>query len=194
MKTAFTFLTISLAFIAHAERLILKYPATVTIVDDSGKRTGTKRLKAGTEISICESAASTTASKATADSPKGKVTGISPTQFIAEKRTTPTTFIAEAKLEPDPYAPEPRLSEKHHWCAEMTVYGKTSDSREFMKGFAPKGALIGQKVFAALKDGETHIWLVTFHACHNTEYPNCVKITDFKELSKDDPRAQALDL
>lgn len=193
MKTITTLFALALAFAAHAERLILKYPATVTVVDDSGKRTGTKRLKAGTEITICESTSTETQTAANAGSSHDKPSGIPPAQFLAERITKNTKFVAVGTLEPDPpIFDDARISTRTHWSASLGVYGANRRQHELMWGYAMKSSDAGKALYKILKDGEQHKLLITIRSFVNTKSPNEVEITAVKELSEDNPLIKAL--
>lgn len=195
MKTTLiTLAAISAAFAVHAERLILKYPATVNIVDGSGKRIGSKRLKAGTEITISESGAATESSAPKrAASRHGKPSGISPAQFIAERITRNTKFVAVGTLNPDPYFfDDKRLSTKTHWSANLGIYGKNRQQHHSVWGHAMKSSEAGKDLYRILKDGEQHKLLVTIRCFVNTKQPDEVEITEIVELADDDPLITSL--
>ena len=118
--------------------------------------------------------------------------GISPAQFLAEKRTAPTSFIAAAELDGDPFCPEDRINVKTHWAITMLIFGKTKESCQMITGYAPKTTPVGKRLFDVMKDGEKHTLLITVNALSNTEYPDHVKISDFELISDPDPRVKAL--
>ena len=179
-------------FTSHAERLRLKYAATAIVLDDAGNRIGTRQLKGGTEIAVVEGAPAANP-KPAPTSAAGRPSGISPAQFLAERRTTPTTFVAVGTLDPDPVIfDEKRLKTSTHWCAGLGIYGKSRQSHELVDGYALKTSSVGSALFKILKDGEQHKLLVTIRCFPNTQNPQEVEITAVRELQESDPLVQAL--
>lgn len=194
MKRIITIITVCVMCggILAAERLRLKYAATVTVIDDAGRKIGTRQLKAGTEIAVVDAAADAQKGDAEAKSTAGKPSGISPAQFIAERITTPTKFVAVGTLDPDPVTFNKSLSPSTHWCASLGIFGKTRKSQSLVYAYAPKSSIAGKSLFKIMKDGEQHKLLVSIKGFVNSKHPEEVELTDIKELSDDDPLIKAL--
>lgn len=193
MKKAIVAISIAIAAVAvNAERLQLKYSATVNVLDETGHKISTRQIKAGTEITIVETKTGG-ASEAPATSKVGKTSGISPAQFLAERRTTPTTFVGVGTLDPKPVIfDEKRISANTHWCAMLGLYGKTRKAYNMASGYALKSSQVGKALYDMLKDGEQHKVLVTVRCFPNTKHPDEVEVTAIKELTDDDPLIKAL--
>ena len=188
-QIALTLVTVA-ASSANAARLSLTYPATLNLLYDSFAKIGTRQIKADTEISISEHPTTATAK---VSSPVGKTSGISPTQFLAERRTTPTTFVGVGTLDPDPVIYDrKRLSGNTHWCAGLGIYGKTRKAYGLVSCYARKNSQTGKDLYDIMKDGEKHMVLVTIKSFPNAQHPDEVEVTAIKELTEDDPLVKAL--
>lgn len=161
-----------------AERLRLKYAATVTVLDADGKPCGKRTLKAGTLIEVV----TPTAAAATSTAHSGRWTDreldaddISPAMFKAEKRTTPTSFFCKIELDPDPVIfREFEETAKESYCLYVTAFGKGSNASEHFWVFFKKETAMGKAIIKYVKDGNPHPATLTFHCLPKSTTPDYV--------------------
>lgn len=144
----------ALAVGAQAETYRLKYVTTVDVLDDSGKKIGTKKLKAKTVIQ--EVAAEEAAPQAGGKLVPGDM---SPAVLI---QTAPATAVIRAEVRLyDFYASE--FKKDKYWS--IYCYGMNDDWSlgELFYAYVRKSTALGKRVFDFVKDGKEHKCIVKLH-------------------------------
>ena len=160
----------------------LKYPATVEVLDASGKVSGTRKLKAGTMIAVEEPQA-----PAAKDAQKpGKGTKLAPDDIspIVFKTTRPAggaTLRAEVKLS-DSYYGHFENQRSKYWSVDIYVFDMKWENSELFTGYIPRSTPIGKKFADCVKDGNAHRGIVKVIFAKDETFDDLLQIQDFEPL------------
>lgn len=170
------------AVIYSGEVFRLKYPATVDVLDASGKVSGTRKLKAGTVIAVEEPQA-----PAAKDAQKpGKGTklipaDISPIMFKTTRPAAGGTLRAEVKLS-DVYSGQFETQRAKFWSIDVWIYDAKWENSEYFTGYISKSTPIGKKFAEFVKDGNNHRSVVKVNFVKDETFDDLLLIQDFEPL------------
>jgi len=185
MKSIVVAMVFVLAASVSAEQYRLKFPASVDVLDETGKVVSTTRLKAGTVISLAEGVVieegkGESSVKETATKVKAKLvpSDISPEMW---KNKRPAHAVLRAELELDTYYNYSwRDKQKTHWSVRIAAKNEDWSYGESITGYVLKSSSVGKRIAEALKDGKEHRALVKVKPTKFDDEVNFAVIEDFE--------------
>ena len=162
----------------------LKTSTTVDILED-GKVTGTRKLKAGTIVTVDEAA------PAKDEKPAAKAKGkklvpadISPIMFKTTRPATGATLRAELKLS-DNYYGQFEAQRAKFWSVDVWIFDAEWKNSELFNGYISKSTPTGKKLAELIKDGETHRSVVKVTFAKDDTFDDLLLIQDFEQIQPD---------
>lgn len=181
MKHTLALLAIAVTpVVTTAETYRLKFPTTVDILDGS-EVVGTKKLKAGTVVSLADDAVSESAAmtkaKDSADDAKSEM----PYKLFLSKRPKSGIWV-RCKVELDDYYNFDFDEKKSVFqSVSIKVYRPDGQDYDTAAGYFKKATPIGKKLMPLLKDGNSHLVYAKIIPVVNRNDDACV-INEFKPL------------
>ena len=172
---------LTLPVILTGETLRLKYPATVEVLNDDGKVSGTRKLKAGTVVSVETSEATAPKNAAAKSGKKLTPSDLSPIMFKTTRPASGATLRAEVKLSDDYYGGFEKARGKF-WSVDVYAYDAGWENYELFNGYVSKSTLIGKKLVEVVKDGNSHRCIVKVTFAKDETFEDLLLIQDFKPV------------
>lgn len=178
MKHTLALLVIAaIPVVTTAETYRLKFPATVDILDET-KVIGTKKLKAGTIISLADDAPES-AAKTNVNDVKSEM----PYKLFLSKRPKSGIWV-RCKVELDDYYNFDFDEKKSvYQSIRLNVYKPDGEDYDMAAGYFKKASPLGKKLMTLLKDGNSHLVFAKILPVLNRDDDACV-LTEFKQLKE----------
>lgn len=166
-----------------AEQYRLKFPTTVDIIDGS-EVIGSKRLKAGTLISLETEEAKTSEKKDATPSAKESASEM-PYKLFQGKRPKSGAWF-RCKIELDDYY-NYDFAEKKSVYQSIDIHVYRPDGQDYDIGYAyfKKAGPVGKKLMSIIKDGNSHLVFAKLVPAANKDDDSSVLI-DFKPIAEEE--------
>lgn len=156
----------------------LKSDVYAYMLDESGNKVRSGKIRAGTKIIIVQNEAKEAGGKSGSTITSGSY--IAPKMFKASMpKMKPVEYSCECEIS-DLYCGEFYGCEKTHWSVSIKAYLRDGSDYESLWGYVAKSSPIGKKVSSILSDGKEHKMILVVRYTKNAEDSDSVEIVGVK--------------